>query len=764
LARKLRDTLESFSEVWIDDLLEPGVSFARVINREIMSCDVTFALFCEHGVQSNWVVAESLRAFDRGVLVPIIPMIEGAPVNIEERLIVPFNSLNALQINFSRVELPSQDSEHLKQALNADHHQLLSAPEVLGRQDKLWQAVSVLDREQSPIIIDQRQILNNPRMLLQPNSRLVEYYDVQGLAAAWEGHLRNSAAKISAHVFTGEGGSGKTRLIVEIFDRISVNRVDRYDESFELPWITGFIAAETYENKTSRENTRRLIEHGPDGYNICLSIDNANRRTVPELDYWFDSIVRRPSNRPKLAVLLSSRNLGEWWDFLKSKYGQLLGDEDDVIPEAALGQFDVSVTPILPVNDSGEKIRVLTQFNNSLARSLNEPDLKSVRWTEEELREITSPWGSDMESLALELLIAAILRVSIWKEARDTTEVEPNQSTDSQNNRWERSSVLGRAVDAVVEEWVESLALMASTSRPLDKRALTTSLAKIALLGGLRSLEELGDHLDCPPSITIEEFELWLRGEFGDANYVARPLQPDILAEHHVKTLIEGRQLARFLQSNHDDDALRQILSMLNRASLPVHWPTTDPAGPAKSMVDAMVVALQDQEETIAPEALALALDVAMTETEGCMRHVLSLIVGQSEQAEPRLEGKSGLQQMASEDGITLVSRLDVAGTQRAATHRGSASTHGITNLALSVARKLANHQDQEVQTRIGQTALRLLRYLGSRENTSSIQNSVRMAKDFIDRFENNEVIKEDAADWLKALIEELKLKIRVQI
>lgn len=135
-------------------------------------------------------------------------------------------------------------------------------------------------------------------MLLLPQSRVVRFHHQRGsLRDAIIDWANKSDARIKLRLQAGEGGAGKTRLLIEVCDQL---------ERFH-GWRAGFVDS----SKSSVSELPKLLGEGK---SCLLVLDYAESRTKEIVE--ITRIALHSRNTPYLRLVLLAREGGDWWDRL----------------------------------------------------------------------------------------------------------------------------------------------------------------------------------------------------------------------------------------------------------------------------------------------------------------------------------------------------------------------------------------------------------------------------------------------------------------
>lgn len=105
-----------------------------------------------------------------------------------------------------------------------------------------------------------------------------------------------TAYPIGVRLLTGEGGAGKTRLALELCERLR-----------QQGWYSGFLR----HNTLPREITALANELGRAQHSVLIVLDYAETRSQQLLELLAQALTL--TNKPKVRLLLLARSSGDWW-------------------------------------------------------------------------------------------------------------------------------------------------------------------------------------------------------------------------------------------------------------------------------------------------------------------------------------------------------------------------------------------------------------------------------------------------------------------
>jgi Glycosyl transferases group 1/Tetratricopeptide repeat len=111
---------------------------------------------------------------------------------------------------------------------------------------------------------------------------------------------------VGVRLLTGEGGTGKTRLALEMCQRLSIDG-----------WRTGFLSADL-QKSTAEQLAKTLMQSQQP---LLLVLDYAETRTS-ELIALLEALLSPSTQGQKIRLLLLARSSGEWWGRLPAENGK----------------------------------------------------------------------------------------------------------------------------------------------------------------------------------------------------------------------------------------------------------------------------------------------------------------------------------------------------------------------------------------------------------------------------------------------------------
>ncbi|HEV7506353.1 MAG TPA: tetratricopeptide repeat protein [Thermoanaerobaculia bacterium] len=384
----------------------------------------------------------------------------------------------------------------------------------------------------------------------------------------------------SVLLLTGEGGSGKSRLMIEWCRRLR-----------HQGWHAGFLRRDRDE-----KDLDPLLEGSAPR---LVVVDYAETRIEVVQPLVLKAALASQGEGPKFRLVLLARRQADWWDSLSREdheVGDLLGNS----PSPRV------VTPLIP-QDNEERLQAFRvavegfgrQLRQSIPAGLKEPDLS----------------GRDF-GRALYLHMAAL--AALQSKRIETAEDALKETLDHERRFWDRQ----------VRDVETNKSMI-----PEVTTALASAVAALTLIGGAASAEQADSLLRRvlkPFSLSPHHPRtvlLLLRRLYGSAeqsSHHLEPLQPDLLGEELVaETLPQDRKLLdRVLDERNPEEGYSTltVLTRLSRRRPELrNWIGTALQGRLESLAE---LALNVAVETGDPIGLALVKEI---EERGSIDAVLLL-------------------------------------------------------------------------------------------------------------------------------------------
>jgi tetratricopeptide (TPR) repeat protein len=284
--RALKAALEEEGlKVWLDEReIAPGTPLSETLSHNIAEATGLVVVGSEAAMKSPWVDRELAYAIEQGI--PVIPV---AWEDVKWPAKYQFIFAGAVRGRLRDGE-EAEAARLIRKALDdqATRVQGILKPNILSAPKH-----------------------RNPATLLNARFRVVPFFDEPRareleLLTSWCG---SDGPAASVRLFTGPGGSGKTRLCIEWTSRLR----DRRQMS------AGFLR----EYATSDD--LRVLARAPEA--AFVVIDYAETR-VNQLNDLLALLSDRPTSFPALRVALLAREHSSWWDRLGTSAKHLLDSKD----------------------------------------------------------------------------------------------------------------------------------------------------------------------------------------------------------------------------------------------------------------------------------------------------------------------------------------------------------------------------------------------------------------------------------------------------
>jgi hypothetical protein len=403
-------------------------------------------------------------------------------------------------------ELRSMDEsadQLCRHAIRTVYSTMLASPEALPELQRAFQQVALsrlseLLSQPNEVLVSLKAALGSatiiaprlewsadrfpPSALLRPEFAIVPFYgrerDLADLLAWTE-----SDPSVSVRLYTGPGGIGKTRLMIECCNRLTSS------------WRAGFLNREV----SSSDWSLALDAPFESNQRLFVVIDYAETRKSEVV-----SVIRRAlarSTKASVRVVLLARATGDWWRGLQG--------QSDVVGQFLVGP-STSILALAPVaSDSGHRRELFTRAAESFASKINGARVPS------ELPAL----DADHYKRALYLLITALAAVE--GKAVDG-EAELLDFALSREQDFLDDGIVAAGFDGLTGRPIlqcAAVATMAGTAA--DRGQATRLLSRAPLLSGQ------------PPLVVDRVAELLHRLYPGDA--WLQGVQPDLLGERVVE-------------------------------------------------------------------------------------------------------------------------------------------------------------------------------------------------------------------------------------
>jgi len=421
-------------------------------------------------------------------------------------------------------------------------------------------------------------------LLLRPEYQVVPFQDflepVVADILAWASDEAQSRRAVALRHYAADGGSGKTRLMIEICNRLR----DRTDQE----WKAGFIPDGRRADALERE-VEALVKGAP---RVFLVMDYAETRRKEVLAV-AGAMLRAPAGH-RIRLVLLARGRGEWWDHLRDdatnpSLRSFLGSDaaQGPLPLLRLDTADTAARTAL-YQAAQDVFRGALKDHDPLADPpAPTPDLAAAPFRQVlflHLAALAALHGRSLQDED-ELLDTALDRErDYWKRSLDDDGLDPG------------------ALDGVAQA-MAMLTLVNGTSTAREARAVLTAAPRLSGMGEPER-NRLFDRLHA----------LYPRGGGIDA------LRPDLLGEHLVRRVLRR-----------DDEVLDRVLDLKGHPD----W-----AAPALTVLTRLAQRKDPQwlRRAMRPEGLSIAFVERAMEVAVEVGDPLGLELGNAiDQAEPRI-------------------------------------------------------------------------------------------------------------------------------
>ena len=193
-------------------------------------------------------------------------------------------------------------------------------------------------------LADPRQTLPEERLvldslLLRPEYRIVPFQDMLASVAddvlAWAQDEGRARLSVALRLYTADGGSGKTRLMVEVCGRL----LDRAGPG----WTAAFVP-DSRHTPSVIADIEALVKTAP---RVFLVVDNAESRRS-DVEAIIKAALCAPAGH-RVRLVLLGRGDGEWWS-------RLCEDTADAVARGFLRSPEAAEGPLsLPAPDTGDR-------------------------------------------------------------------------------------------------------------------------------------------------------------------------------------------------------------------------------------------------------------------------------------------------------------------------------------------------------------------------------------------------------------------------
>jgi tetratricopeptide (TPR) repeat protein len=557
--------------VWWDHALESRAEFEPQIRAALESARVVVVIWSLGATGSDFVYSEASEAARSGKLINVRPA----------------------DVPFTEIPKPF-DIYHVDDLANTDRilatiaNVMRGIPvptrvplaEVYFRQH----GKRVLEEKQWPLPADLRSIA--PSEILQAKYGLVRYDDATGMAQqvlAW----CLAEGEAAGRLVYGAGGSGKTRLMIEVAARL------RQDHG----WQAGFLDRPPDDDAVVRQRWQaldQLITHGNDrGLLVVIDYAEARRRELVAIAERLRSV--RSEDGPPVRLVLLTRSAGDWWT--------MFVDDNEALQGLFHDQPGKPATMPIPVMAAGdERLRHLEASLLAL-----EPVMRAQGYLEpahEASPTQLARIATDREyAHPLAIQMEAMLRLAVAAPEETERGLDP---------------LLSRVLGLERAHWAKLILVDDETER----RDLRRGVAQVTAVQGVdtaRSAEQLlmADRFygDRTSRAAVEPMVRHLSVLYGRPNGGIGPLEPDLIGEHHVAgtadvELIEG--CLSWLESESEsirEGRRKDLLTVLQRSTHAEHGQVMSTRASAlldhivrnhgKTMGEAIVAVMKDTPGTL---------------------------------------------------------------------------------------------------------------------------------------------------------------------
>jgi tetratricopeptide (TPR) repeat protein len=584
LARVFVEALEGqygSGAVWWDHALESWGDYEVQIRNALHQARVVVVLWCASAAASDWVKSEAGRA------------------NRDHKLV----SIRSPDTSWRDIPSP-YDQHHV--------NELQDTPGILRSIDAVWTGRPVRTavplheiyfRQHGQRLIDpkQRTLPRDPRdigpsELLQAPYEVVGYVDVSDVQARFFDWCTQPGRPTAGRLIHGPGGLGKTRLMVSLAARVR-----------SQGWTAGFLdrprdsAEPTLKQRW--QALEQLIDHGDDR-GLLIVIDYAEARQ-DEVRALAQRLCERPDAeaRPVRLVLLA-RSAGEWWTTLHA-------DTPDI-------------QRVFRGDDPASAIELPAVSSGALRLALFEASVEAFHpWLDAQgATGVTGP-GTPSKAYLTQIETAPAfsrpLAIQMAALAWLTSSAKPGADADPTSVE----ELLRRVLGLERDHWRKILGDLDDEHR----RDLGRAVAQVALVGGTSTPESTERLLMADEfyrgrrmaRVDVDAVRRQLALLYGGLNGGIAPLEPDLIAEHHVasvgdKELVDS--CMRWAERETPDEReprWRYVLTVLQRATQVEHGPD----------VRAQAVALLEHLVESHSIALAAAIVAVMVNEPGALVSVL---------------------------------------------------------------------------------------------------------------------------------------------
>jgi len=241
--------------VWWDESLQSGHRLHSEITKQLDEAKAVLVIWTEGAVHSDWVYAEANRAASARKIVPI--RANGLDIN---DIPLPFGIYRMDDADDHAAVLQSVHSR-----LNGERSE---DPAYLA--DTTHQGWVLEPKHE---LLPAQAAARRPASLLVAKHRVVPFRDIHGLSdrfVEWAITKQSGpqASRALGRLLHGPGGSGKTRLMIEVCEKLACDH----------GWLAGFVPRDAIGRESSQRTLDRLIRPGRDAAPLILVVDYAEGR------------------------------------------------------------------------------------------------------------------------------------------------------------------------------------------------------------------------------------------------------------------------------------------------------------------------------------------------------------------------------------------------------------------------------------------------------------------------------------------------------
>ncbi len=459
---------------------------------------------------------------------------------------------------------------------------------IISSIEKYWKKQSLLSTKQETLTTDTTTI--SPSELLQAKHQVVKYIDIHDLQhnllnwSEGRGETRTSKGRL----YTGAGGLGKTRLIIEVAQKLRNEN-----------WNAGFLETEIYNDPDKKALLEKRIINGK--RKLFIALDYAENRQ-DEIT-WLASLAQQRKGTKPFRLALLARAAGEWWQSqcrengnTNTLFGKGLNEQDHVnIPEEMRPE---------------KRAELFEQALSNYRKKLNSKEVieTQIKPSEELLKHIQIHENYERPlAILMEALLLAL-----------------NETVEISDGKQGLAPLLSRIIGQEQRHWKEII------GETLNRKHLTRAVQQITLVGGVNSLSEARTLLSHDPLYkdepkdTLETTLQHLLRLYSEGKKI-NGLEPDLIGEHLLlqeenhETIINTALIdatLNWLQTQPDKSKQQTLITVLQRATRKDHSPEVSVAG---SILEYLIKhKIQDDRigKKIADDIIAIAISTAEIQGE----------------------------------------------------------------------------------------------------------------------------------------------------